>query len=307
MKINFKHIRPALIIVLSLVFVFSAFQLIRILAGYRQGANEYDEAADLAGLPDLSALPLPTAGSPENTAEPAVSAPGEESNTPKPSFTPYIDPYADALKAMDFAALRQVNSDVLGWILIPDTFVSYPFLQGADNDYYLDHTWRKTINSVGAIFMEQINSADLSDFNTILYGHRMNNRSMFGALQFFADQSYWAAHPYVYITDDSGSRRYDIFAAYEVSTAGDTYRIGFSGDQDRQSFLDFCLAQSVIDTGVTPTVYDSILTLSTCTGSGHDTRWVVQAVHRNGPPVREEDPPVQAQEPEASGPPVEEI
>ncbi|MEI3304556.1 MAG: class B sortase, partial [Dysosmobacter sp.] len=81
----------------------------------------------------------------------------------------------------------------------------------------------------------------------------------------------------LYITDDNGSHKYEIFAAYEVSTAGTTYQIGFSGDASKQAFLDYCLGQSVIDTGITPTVHDKILTLSTCTGNGHATRWVVQA------------------------------
>ena len=82
----------------------------------------------------------------------------------------------------------------------------------------------------------------------------------------------------MYITDDNGSHKYEIFAAYEVSTTGTTYQLGFSGDASKQAFIDYCLAQSVIDTGITPTVYDRVLTLSTCTGNGHATRWVDQAV-----------------------------
>ena len=125
--------------------------------------------------------------------------------------------------------------------------------------------------------MECRNSADLSDFNTIIYGHRMNNGSMFASLKYYKKQSYWAQHPYVYITDSNGSYKYEIFAAYEVSTIGSAYQIGFSGDESKQAFLDDCIGQSVIETGVTPTVQDRILTLSTCTGNGHATRWVVQA------------------------------
>ena len=67
---------------------------------------------------------------------------------------------------------------------------------------------------------------------------------------------------------------------YEVSTQGITYQLGFSGEADKQEFLDGCMAQSVIDTEIVPTVHDRILTLSTCTGNGHATRWVVQAVLR---------------------------
>ena len=166
---------------------------------------------------------------------------------------------------MDFSALRQQNPDVLGWILIPGTRVSYPVVQGTDNSYYLDHTWRGGKNSVGAIFMECRNSSDLSDFNTIIYGHRMNNRSMFGTLSQYKNRSYWQAHPYVYLTDDSGTHRYEIFAAGEVSVDSDVYRLGLRSDSSRQSFLDSCLALSALNTGVTPHTYDKVLTLSTCT------------------------------------------
>ena len=105
---------------------------------------------------------------------------------------------------------------------------------------------------MGSIFLECKNSPDLSDFNTIIYGHRMNNGSMFASLKNYKKQSYWAARPCVYITDDSGSHKYEIFAAYEVSTTGTTYQLGFPKDASKQAFIDYCLAQSVIDTGITP-------------------------------------------------------
>ena len=102
----------------------------------------------------------------------------------------------------------------------------------------------------------------------------------------------------MYITDDAGSHTYEIFAAYEVSTEGDTYRLGFRDDGEKQAFIDYCLSRSVIETGVTPQVYDRILTLSTCTGRGHDTRWVVQAVLRGEAPP---EPPLLAALPQAPG------
>ena len=197
---------------------------------------------------------------------------------------------------MDFSALRQQNPDVLGWILIPGTRVSYPVVQGTDNSYYLNHTWRGGKNSVGAIFMDCRNSGDLSDFNTIIYGHRMNNRSMFGTLSQYKSRSYWQAHPYVYLTDDSGTHRYEIFAAGEVSVDSDVYRLGLRSSSGRQSFLDSCLSLSALNTGVMPHVYDKVLTLSTCTGNGHATRWVVQAVCPGPPPQTQPEEPVQQPE-----------
>ncbi|MEA4933623.1 MAG: class B sortase, partial [Lawsonibacter sp.] len=106
----------------------------------------------------------------------------------------------------------------------------------------------------------------------------------FGTLHEYKELSYWAAHPYVYLTDQNGSSAYEVFAAYEVRVDGDTYRLNFSSGQGKQNFIDFCLAQSLIDTGVVPSVNDRILTLSTCTGNGHTTRWVVQAVLKDAAP-----------------------
>ena len=257
-----KTMRRILLLLLPLVFLGSGAMLLRRLADYREGQQEYDEAGSMAGVPDFSDTELP----------PLVT--GEDSAS---GAEPYVDPYADALAAMDFSALREVNPDVLGWILIPDTVVSYPLVQGTDNEYYLTRTWKKWTSAVGSIFLEASNHADFTDFNTVIYGHNMNNGSMFGTLKKYKSQSYYRQHPYVYLTTDSGSARYEIFAAYEVSTEGESYRLGFANAEEKQAFLDACLAMSVIDTGVTPTPYDHIITLSTCTGRGHATRWVVQA------------------------------
>ena len=264
-----KNARKIVMVLLALVFVVSLGMVVYRSMEYKKGEETYAEAESLAELPDFSQLPPPQPEEPPAQEEKPV----------------YVDPYADALREMDFAALREVNSDVLGWILVPGTPISYPLVQGDDNQYYLNHTWKKWNSVVGSIFLECQNSPDLSDFHTIIYGHRMNNGSMFASLKHYKKQSYWKQHPCVYITDDNGTHKYDIFAAYEVSTQGTTYQIGFSGDQSRQDFLDYCVGQSVIETGITPHVYDQILTLSTCTGHGHATRWVVQAVKPGTPPA----------------------
>ena len=270
---------------------------------YREGEKGYQEAEELVQLPDLETIEtVPVEEKPvEQQPVASESAAAEE---PAPV---YIDPYAQALADMDFVALREQNTDVLGWIVIPNTKVSYPLVQGEDNDYYLNHTWRKTRSVVGAIFMEQQSSADLTDFNTIIYGHRMNNRSMFGRLLDYKKQSYWQDHPRLYITDDSGTHTYEIFAAYEPAVGSTPYCIRFSNDTEKQTFINYGLEHSVIETGVVPEVTDRIVTLSTCTGNGHATRWVVQGVERvetveeaeELPPA--EEAPLPAEEPGPAG------
>lgn len=292
-------LRRGAVLVLLLVFLVSGTKVLLELLDYRRGEESYGEAERLANLPDLSLLPTPA---PVPSAKPSGPAPmpmAGESPAPDPTPTPYTDPYAAALSAMDFAALREVNGEVIGWLVIPGTQVSYPLLQGEDNSYYLTRTWKGEKSAVGAIFLEHTNSADLSDFHTIVYGHNMKNGSMFGALQNYRDRDFLAAHPSVYLTVDGGSFRYDIFAVYEASVDSSTYQIGFSGEESRQAFLDDCLSRSGLSTEVTPHTYDRILTLSTCTpASSKDSRWVVQAVWAGEPPPGEGSPPGETAQPE---------
>ena len=130
-----------LAVVCALCLGRTALQLVQ----YRQGDETYAQAQELAGLPDLPDLPVVdvTGGSGEASGSAGADGAGEA-----PEEVPvWQDPYAQALKDMDFSALRQQNPDVLGWILIPGTRVSYPVVQGTDNSYYLDHTWRGGKNS----------------------------------------------------------------------------------------------------------------------------------------------------------------
>ena len=188
------------------------------------------------------------------------------------------DAFAEELTSTDLEALREVNKDVLGWIVIPGTMLDYPLMKSIDNDFYLNHSWDGSKNSAGAIFIEQMSSEDLSDFHTLIYGHRQKDGTMFASLKYYNSKEYWNDNRYVYIYDDNGVHKYEVFSAYEASVKNYTYQVGFSGDESKQRFLDFCTGESVIDTGVVPTVEDNILTLSTCTATGSNSkRWVVQA------------------------------
>lgn len=220
------------------------------LLDYHKGAKDYDEAAEIAQGGQVSAELLP-----------------EEA-----------DGYAAMLEGLDLTALREVNSEVAGWIAIPDTEVYYPILQAADNAYYLNHTWKKERSSVGAVFLEYRNPSDFSGFHSILYGHQMRNGSMFGGLHKYADEAYLREHPAVYIVMDEGVRKYDIFAAYEVGVQEIVYQQDIEGHGRQQELIDFVMEHSVGDTGVTLDTDSHLLTLSTCTGRGYATRWVVQAV-----------------------------
>lgn len=261
-------IRKIIMIIAAAVLILSAAMIIYKNVQYKVGSDAYADADKLVSLPDVPSNTVPVPAS-----TPAPQAPVEVSAAPV-----ICDDYADELAQMDLTQLQGVNPDVLGWIVIPDTIISYPLVQGEDNDYYLVTTWQKTKNSVGSIFLDYRCTSDLSDFNSIIYGHRMRNESMFGSLKYYSKEDYWREHPYIYISDAAGCKRYAIFSVYEVSVLGDTYKMSFSDDSEKRDYIDFCVSSSIYDTGIVPETDDNIITLSTCTGYGHSTRWIVQAV-----------------------------
>ena len=265
-----QKLRKALTVVLALVLVVSLAAVLRQQMGYRQGDEDYSAAEELAGV----SQEVVSRSQPKK--EPA-SAPEQEET---PAAEEEADPEAELLEALaatDLAALREVNTDVVGWITIPGTKVNYPVVHRGDNDYYLDHTWKGERSSVGAIFLDYRNSPDLTDDNTLIYGHNMKNRSMFGELKYYVNDGHWEEHPSIYIVDDNGVRRYDIYAVYEASVDAVTYEKTFADAAAKEAFINYGIRRTVVDTGVVPTAEDDIITLSTCTGVGYATRWVVQA------------------------------
>lgn len=239
----------------------------------RTGSEVYIQAESLAQI-----------APPETEPAEAVTEPAPIPDAPAQPQTPQWipapvedDPYMDMLARTNFSALRSVNKDVVGWIYIPDTSISYPITQGEDNSYYLSHTWNGASNYVGSIFLETRNSADFTDFNTIVYGHNMRNGSMFSGLHDYTDLAHWQQHPYVYIATADGVFRYRIFASYNADIDSQTYGLSFRQTQTRENFIAMALENSDIDTGDAPGIHDRIVTLSTCTGLGYSQRRVVHA------------------------------
>lgn len=263
-----KSVRTGLTLLLTLVFLFS---ITRFLLGQRDktaGNSIYSDALALAT--SQNAEQVHTTPATEGTV--ASDEPKWVAAVPEEQ-----DPHIQALADLNLDALREVNPDVVGWIMIPDTVISYPVMQGTDNDYYLKHTWDGKRYAVGSIFLEHLCSPDLADFNTIIYGHNMNNGSMFASLREYRNQEHWEKHPYVYIRSDEGVYRYEIFSSYLASVKSNAYGIEFVSDNTRNRFLTEITGNSVIDTGVTPEITDRVLTLSTCSGRSTASRWVVHA------------------------------
>ena len=275
-----KTVQKILIGCLAAVLAVSLTGLLVQQVNYRRAEQSYSEAGELASLtssePEEESKPAEEPSS-EITSEPESSEPDSE-----PAEEPVIDDYAVELMSTDILSLKEINDDVVGWITIPDTPISYPLVQSdTDNNHYLNYAWDGTWNPVGSIFLDYRSDPGLTDFHSIIYGHRMSNETMFNALGFYSDPVFLSEHPSVYILTEFGVRRYDVFAAYEADVKGHSYRLGLKDAEGQQALINYHLAHSEIETDLVPDAAagDRILTLSTCTDEGGtQTRWIVNFV-----------------------------
>ena len=282
-----KGVRVGLGILLAVVFVLGACSLMYWYIQSEKNAQANQEAQFLIDIPEseppMAEMPDPSANPPvsEPSWEPAeeqTMLPTEKPEPEDPPVSGFEDPVIETLRNTELKMLQEKNPDVVAWIAIPNTPISYPVLQGEDNAFYLKHNWKKERNSGGSIFMECKNSADFTDFNTLVYGHRMRDSSMFNALQYYEDADFLAEHPRIYIVTDESVLVYDIFASGRVTITDPVYWLITDQERYKQPMIDFCLENSAVDTGIVPIAADRLLTLSTCTSvRGSDYRWVVVA------------------------------
>lgn len=232
------------------VFCYAAYNLYHIYTEYKKGTDEYNHIEQMAV----------TEREPDSVAE----------ASPQDVLAPPI--------SVDFSPLKSTNEDVVGWIYIEALEdVSYPVVQGTDNDEYLHTTYEGNYNFAGTIFVDYENKGDFSDCNTIVYGHNMKNGSMFGNLKNFVQkEETYQKSKYFWILTPERSLRYEVISAYTTSVSSDTYTLFKGPGEEFLTYLNNIVEKSEIAT--TPgelTVKDRIVTLSTCTGN-EATRFVVQ-------------------------------
>ncbi|MCD8216929.1 MAG: class B sortase, partial [Clostridiales bacterium] len=190
--------------------------------------------------------------------------------------------YDWAAVRIDFDSLKAINADVIGWLRFDDTEsvpVDYPILYGETNDIYLHTNLYGESYSAGSIFLEAANSPDFSDYYNIIYGHNMKNGSMFGSLKKYRREvDFYESNPYFTIYTETTAYRYQIFSYEEVKDDSEIYTVGYAPDEIYQSLIDTMVAGSMENTGITPDCNDRIVTLSTCTSTGDNYRFVLHAV-----------------------------
>lgn len=183
-----------------------------------------------------------------------------------------------------YQKLFELNEDFSGWLKVEDTVIDYPVMKSDEDDpeYYLHRDFDRNYSFSGCLFIGENCDADSDVF--IVYGHNMNNGSMFGGLDSYRDPDWASAHRDISFDTMDGHRTYRVFAAFpsqvypEASGVFKYYQA--VGDYDRADYdeiLEHFQGMSVIDIGTAPEYPAQILLLSTCSYHTDDGRFVVAA------------------------------
>ena len=179
---------------------------------------------------------------------------------------------------VDLPALQTEYPDIKGWISIPGTCVDYPVLQSSadDPEYYLRRTYKGEWRTAGSIFFQWDCSAESQ--NTVVYGHNMNDGTMFAVLQKMADEAFRKEHSKILLQTSDGLREYQIAAVLKTDITKLPFnRTEFADHADFLSFQKELFAQSLYESQTIPGEDCRLLTLVTCSYEWENARTVVIA------------------------------
>lgn len=192
----------------------------------------------------------------------------EDSMPDKMIWRPIADPLpedAPPRLSVDWEGLKIKNNDVTAWIMVPAVEISYPVMQGDDNEYYLHRDINREYLYAGSIFMDAHSNASLYNYNTVIYGHNMRDGSMFARLKDFTRAEVYEKCPYFWILTSNADYLYRICSIHKAPSGSDTYALRFADYEEYRLWQDKMLSLSNPSTGETLEYQDRIVTLSTCT------------------------------------------
>lgn len=181
--------------------------------------------------------------------------------------------------------LKKENEDIIGWLEIPNTNISFPVVQGTNNQYYMTHTYKKEDSKDGSIFLDKDYNWDLPSSNLLMYGHNNKNGNMFQGLLEYQEESYYKEHPTIKFTTTKEDCEYEIISAFKsrvyYKSEKDVFRyyyfINAESEEEYNNYVEESKKASLYDTGKTANYGDQLLTLSTCEYSQEDGRFAIVA------------------------------
>lgn len=175
----------------------------------------------------------------------------------------------------DLVALHKKNSDIVGWVTVPDTRIDYPVMQTPDEpEYYLRRNFKKEDSVAGTPFMDAASKIGSSK-NYLIYGHNIKAGTMFHQLLKFEEEDFWKEHKYFYYDELVDGKqvegKYEVVCFFRSEIAAEDADVfkyyeyaDIEDEQDYERYIVNIKAIAPFDTGVYPEWPEQLVTLSTC-------------------------------------------
>ena len=292
--ILYGAIRYILLAVCAGVFVFSAYKIGVSLWSYSISQRMTEEVAGFMDFTDNTVFDGTYAYSGNIKLSPTLtkSVTSPNYDTSLVSTSAVYDVTADTVTVsvynpnLEFKKSQMTNYtaeyvETFAWIKVHGTKIDYPVMQSPDNDYYLKRTHTGSYSIAGAIFADFRNYKNLvKNFNTILYGHNMNNATMFSDLTKFLKEDFFRDNSIIEVYTTDGIFTYEIFSIHQARADDDYIRTAFATHEEFIEFAESLEDRSMFRRGDEKIKFiktDHILTLSTCTNGRQQDRYAVHA------------------------------
>lgn len=194
----------------------------------------------------------------------------------------------DTERTLKVQRLQEENSDIVGWLEIPNTTINYPVLQGEDNEYYMYHNYKKQKSKNGSIFLTKDYDWSIPSSNLLIYGHNMQNGTMFQELLRYKKEEFYKQHPIIRFTTEKEDVEYEIISVFpsrvyyksEKNVFRYYYFVNAKNEAEYNEFVKNAKKASLYDIEATAEYGDPLLTLSTCSYHTEDGRFAVVARKR---------------------------
>lgn len=182
-------------------------------------------------------------------------------------------------------SLKKENQDIIGWLEIKGTHINYPVLQGKDNEYYRTHNYKKEKSKNGSIFLDKAYNWEIPSTNLLIYGHNMQNGTMFEELLKYKNEDFLKSHPVIRFTTDTEDSEYEIFSVLksrvyykkEENVFRYYYFINAETEEDYNKFIENAKKESLYNIDIPVKYNQKLITLSTCSYHTKDGRFAVIA------------------------------
>ena len=194
----------------------------------------------------------------------------------------------DTERTLKVQRLQEENSDIVRWLEIPNTTINYPVLQGKDNEYYMYHNYKKQKSKNGSIFLTKDYDWSIPSSNLLIYGHNMQNGTMFQELLRYKKEEFYKQHPIIRFTTEKEDAEYEIISVFpsrvyyksEKNVFRYYYFVNAKNEAEYNEFVKNAKKASLYDIEATAEYGDQLLTLSTCSYHTEDGRFAVVARKR---------------------------